>query len=61
MKEYLLDCIGARPLTNDLKEGLIIGVTLFAHWHQGERYVGTGGWKLKEVYEEINEVFKDAT
>ena len=37
------------------KLGLIAGITAFAHWKDGEQYVGTCGTKLSEVLKQIRE------
>lgn len=31
-------------------QGLIDGIEMFAHWNDGEQYVGTCGMTLKEAY-----------
>jgi hypothetical protein len=58
MREYIEDCIGGRELTEDLKVGLIIGVTMYAWWKNGVQYVGTCGRTLVEVLQEIEDVFQ---
>jgi hypothetical protein len=40
----------------DFIDGFIKGVWLFAHWSDGEQYVGTCGTKFKDVVEDAQEM-----
>jgi hypothetical protein len=43
-------------MTAEYYEGMIEGVTMFAHWKDGHEYVGTCGTLLTKVENEIRKI-----
>ena len=47
-------------ITNAYYDGMIDGVRLFAHWKDGEQFVGTCGKTLKKAIEDIEKLRANA-
>jgi hypothetical protein len=45
---------------NEYFNGMIEGVRLYAHWKNGEQFVGTTGKTLKQAIEQIEAERKEA-
>lgn len=52
---YLKDLYGTSSA--DFIDGIKAGIELYAHWHDGEQFVGTTVVTLKEALAEVNKEF----